>query len=139
MIGPPTRRPTRTRAAMLEARRREYATRRPPRVAVAQPKGVNVYLARWSTLILAAVLSSPALYHAFVVKDLDVSAALTRFLIAVVVSALILAVLRNMAKGYKQPTAKHSRRTDDRAESSATPPSPPTGVPGTAVTDDHAG
>jgi hypothetical protein len=59
-----------------------------------------VYLARWSTLLLATVLSSPALWQAFVTHELDYTAAGTRFLIAVVVSAVMLAVLRGLAGGF---------------------------------------
>ena len=58
-----------------------------------------MYLARWSTLLLAGLLAGPALWHAFVQGDLDYGTAMTRFLVAVVVSGLMLAVLRSMADG----------------------------------------
>jgi hypothetical protein len=76
-----------------------------------------VYLARWSTLIVAALITSPALWHAFVRQDMDYQTALTRFLIAVPVSALMLAVLRGMAEGYRRMTApRPTRRRDDEAD-----------------------
>ena len=76
-----------------------------------------MYLARWSTLIVAALIASPALWHAFVQQDMDYPAALTRYLIAVPVSALMLAVLRAMADGYRRmmsgPRVTMSRRRND--------------------------
>ncbi|MGC9669186.1 hypothetical protein ACNTMW_21840 [Planosporangium sp. 12N6] len=58
-------------------------------------------MAKWSTLLLAGLLDSPALYHAFVLHDLDYTSALVRYLIAVVVAAVMLALLRGLANGYK--------------------------------------
>jgi len=78
-----------------------------------------VYLARWSTLLLAGLLAGPALWHAFVQGDLDYGTAMTRFLVAVVVSGLMLAVLRSMAAGYRRarsaepPPPEPVRRHDD--------------------------
>jgi hypothetical protein len=57
-------------------------------------------MARMPTLLLAALLDSPALWHAFVKHDMDPVAALTRYLIAVVVAAVMLAMLRGLANGY---------------------------------------
>jgi hypothetical protein len=75
-------------------------------------------LARPSTLLLAALLSSAALWHAFVGHDLDVTTALTRFLIAVPVSAAMLALLRWLASGSPAPPkpaepSTPARRTTD--------------------------
>jgi hypothetical protein len=57
-------------------------------------------MARMPTLLLAALLDSLALWHAFVEHDMDPVAALTRYLIAVVVAAVMLAMLRGLANGY---------------------------------------
>jgi hypothetical protein len=57
-------------------------------------------MARMPTLLLAALLDSPALWHAFVTHEMDPTAALVRFLIAVVVAAVMLAMLRGLANGY---------------------------------------
>lgn len=79
-----------------------------------------MYLARWSTLLLAAVLASPALWRAFVVQDLDYTSALTRFLIAVPVSAIMLALLRGMASGYRKlAPANEDRRAPAAPDASA--------------------
>jgi len=59
-----------------------------------------VYLARWSTLLLAALIASPALWHAFVSGDLDYATAATRYLIAIPVSAIMLAILRSVTARY---------------------------------------
>lgn len=61
---------------------------------------MSVYLARWSTLLLAGLLAGPTLWHAFVQHDLDASSALERFLIAVPVSAFMLAGLRSVTASY---------------------------------------
>jgi hypothetical protein len=58
--------------------------------------------ARMSTLLLAVVLDSPALWHAFVVHDLDYATALTRYLIAVVVAGLMLSLMRWLASEYRR-------------------------------------
>lgn len=59
-------------------------------------------LARFPTLLLATLMASPALYHAFVAHDLDPTTALIRFLIAVPVAAIMLAVVRALTSGYKR-------------------------------------
>jgi hypothetical protein len=68
-----------------------------------------VYLARWSTLLLALLLSGPALWQTFVLHELDYTSAGIRYLIAVPVSAIMLALLRGLAGGYQSgatgPTA----------------------------------
>jgi hypothetical protein len=76
------------------------------------------------TLLLAVVLDSPALWHAFVVQDLDYATALTRYLIAVVVAGLMLSLMRWLASEYRrsnesakpteaEPTG-HGQRAGDR-------------------------
>lgn len=62
---------------------------------------------RYSTLLLAAVLASPALWQAFVVGDLDVSTALTRYLIAVLVAAAMLALFRMLTRAYHEVQERH--------------------------------
>ncbi|GAA3167861.1 hypothetical protein GCM10010466_67980 [Planomonospora alba] len=52
------------------------------------------------TLLLALVLAGPALWHAFVLRDLDVVTALTRYLLAVLVSAAMLGALRRITASY---------------------------------------
>ncbi|MDT5037464.1 MAG: hypothetical protein QOE03_2649 [Micromonosporaceae bacterium] len=78
------------------------------------------------TLLLAAVLDSPALWHAFVAHDLDYTTAGVRYLIAVVVAAVMMALVRSMASGYTnrndraRAAAKLSgpaRRADDTDDS----------------------
>jgi hypothetical protein len=58
-------------------------------------------MAKLSTLLLAVVLDSPALYRAFVTHEMDYTSALTRYLIAVVVAALMLHLLRSLMNGYR--------------------------------------
>ena len=52
------------------------------------------------TLTLAALLDSPAFWAAYVDHDLSASNAWLRFLLAVPVSAAMLAVLRELTGGY---------------------------------------
>jgi hypothetical protein len=68
-------------------------------------------MAKLSTLLLAALLDSPALYHAFVAHDMDYTVALIRYLIAVVVAAVMLALLRAMANGYRRANEADARET----------------------------
>lgn len=62
-------------------------------------------LARPATLLLAALLASPALWQAFVVQALDYETALTRYVIALPVSAVMLGVLGWLTRTYQQPAA----------------------------------
>ena len=61
--------------------------------------------ARPSTLVLAAVVDSPALWHAFVLHDLSPTDALLRYLVAVPVCALMLMGLRAVTSAYQPPRA----------------------------------
>jgi hypothetical protein len=60
-------------------------------------------LARPSTLALAALIDAPAIWHTAVAHDMPPSTALLRFLIAVPVSAAMLAILRGLTSRYEQP------------------------------------
>jgi hypothetical protein len=75
-------------------------------------------MAKWSTLLLAALLDSPALYRAFVTHELDYTTALIRYLIAVVVAALMLALLSGLTNGYKRGNDAEARAVA-RAEARA--------------------
>lgn len=81
-------------------------------------------------LLLAAVLDSPALWAAFVTRQMDYTSALTRYLIAVVVAAVMVAMLRGMANGYlragagkpaevEQPVTPGRRQSDAADEAAA--------------------
>jgi hypothetical protein len=68
-----------------------------------------------STVLLAGVMSAPALYHAAVVRDLSPSAALERFLLAVAVSAVLLGTLRALTTSYaRQRIANAPVRAEDK-------------------------
>jgi hypothetical protein len=54
---------------------------------------------RPSVLLFALLISAPALYR-YAVDQLDVTAVLVRFLIAVPVAAILLAALRFVTAGY---------------------------------------
>ncbi|OLB78079.1 MAG: hypothetical protein AUI14_13975, partial [Actinobacteria bacterium 13_2_20CM_2_71_6] len=53
-----------------------------------------------STLLLATAMSGPALWHAAVAGDLDMTVAMERFLLAVAVSTVLLAALRSLTASY---------------------------------------
>jgi hypothetical protein len=61
-------------------------------------------LIRPSTLLLALLMSTPALYRYFISQDLDVTSALGRYLLAVPVAAVMLALVRFVTTGYGQRT-----------------------------------
>ena len=54
---------------------------------------------RPSVLLFALVISAPALYR-YVLDQLDITAVLIRFLIAVPVAAILMAALRFVTAGY---------------------------------------
>ena len=57
-------------------------------------------LIRPSVLLLALAMASPALYQYLVAQDLDLAETLARYLIAVPVAAIMLALLRIVTNGY---------------------------------------
>ncbi|MET7420663.1 hypothetical protein [Dactylosporangium sp. NPDC005555] len=69
-------------------------------------------MARFSTLSLALLISSPALYATFVTHALDVETGLLRLLIAVPVAAVMLAVFRLVTRGYGKPDDRRKQATD---------------------------
>jgi hypothetical protein len=72
----------------------------------------RLMFARFSTLLLAGMLASPALWQAFVTHDLDVSTALTRYLIAVLVAAVMLALLRMVVRAHHEAQDRHNREAE---------------------------
>ncbi|WP_327008676.1 hypothetical protein OHA72_16350 [Dactylosporangium sp. NBC_01737] len=63
-------------------------------------------MARFSTLFLALLIASPALYATFVTHQLDLETGLLRLLIAVPVAAVMLAVFRLVTRDYGKPDVK---------------------------------
>jgi hypothetical protein len=57
-------------------------------------------MARFSTLFLALLIASPALYATFVTHSLDLQTGLLRLLIAVPVAAVMLALFRLVTRDY---------------------------------------
>ena len=70
---------------------------------------------RPSVLLFAFVISAPALYR-YVLDQLDITAVLIRFLIAVPVAAMLLAALRFVTAGYG--------RTEEEPAATMVTPSP---------------
>jgi hypothetical protein len=64
-------------------------------------------MVRPSVLLFALLMSAPAVYR-FVLDEIDITEALLRFLIAVPIAAILLAVVRFVTAGYGQ-------RADDPA------------------------
>jgi hypothetical protein len=77
---------------------------------------------RPSVLLFALLISAPALYR-YVLDQLDISAVLIRFLIAVPVAAILLAALRFVTAGY-------GRTKEEPSATMVTPsPDPGQGLP----------
>ena len=57
---------------------------------------------RFSTLALAVLMSAPSLWQAFVTESLDPTSALVRFLIAVPLAAVLLALPRAVIGHYRR-------------------------------------
>ncbi|UQX87979.1 hypothetical protein M6D93_16990 [Jatrophihabitans telluris] len=72
---------------------------------------------RPSVLVLAALLTSPAIYSAFVTGSMSVSTALVRFLIALPVSAIMVVGFNGMTSAYQQQAkrARLQKAIDGRA------------------------
>ncbi|GAA2630591.1 hypothetical protein GCM10010399_73170 [Dactylosporangium fulvum] len=86
-------------------------------------------MARFSTLFLALLIASPALYAGFVTHDLDTQTALLRLLIAVPVAAIMLAVFRVVTRDYgktaeEKPPAEATGGEPLKAEAVAGEPFP---------------
>ena len=79
-------------------------------------------LAAMPTLLLAAVLDSPALYQAFVQHDMDYTTALTRYLIAVVIAAMMVSMLKGLSSGYLR--TNEAAKAADEADAEAADPKP---------------
>jgi len=82
---------------------------------------------RPATLVVAAVLASPALWQGFVTGTIPVSSALERYLLAVLVSAVMMAAIRALTDPYR--AASHRRAAQRRAAEAARK----------ATEDDHSG
>jgi hypothetical protein len=63
-------------------------------------------LARYSTLFVALLIASPALYAGFVTHELGTQTALIRLLIAVPVAAIMLGLFRMITRGYGKEQRK---------------------------------
>jgi hypothetical protein len=73
-------------------------------------------LIRPGTLLLAVGMSVPALWHATVAGDLDATVAMERFLMAVAVSAVLLAGMRSLTASYQRHRiATAPVRAEDKA------------------------
>ncbi len=91
-------------------------------------------LASFSTLLLASVLAGPALWHGFVARDLDSTTALLRYLIAIPVAAIMIAVLRSIVTGYQRDGEREPLRVravtgEPMAQRRSTDQADPTGEP----------
>lgn len=67
-------------------------------------------VASFSTLLLAAVLSGPALWRCFVTQDIDQRTALVRFLIAIPVAAIMIGLLHSLTAAYTPKEDDTERR-----------------------------
>lgn len=71
---------------------------------------------RWSVLLLALALSTPALWSALAVGTMSVTVAAVRFLIAVPVAGVMLAVLRYATAERSAALAPEVVQTDQRVK-----------------------
>lgn len=71
---------------------------------------------RPAVVVIAAAMTSPALYHGLVTGDLDLTSALIRFVIAVPVAAVMVAGLRIVTAGYGKTANDPAPGTPSDAE-----------------------
>jgi hypothetical protein len=76
---------------------------------------------RYPVLLLALVLSLPALWSSVVDGSMSIDVALLRFLIAMPVAAAMLAVLGRMSAGYRHSRRPARARTPDAHAEPAQP------------------
>ncbi|MEV1289855.1 hypothetical protein [Micromonospora sp. NPDC049679] len=81
-------------------------------------------LIRPAALGLAALMTAPALYRAFVTQTLDVQSALARFLIAVPIAALMLAALRTITESYRSRPRLFDAQLQAQSRNPEIPPPP---------------
>ncbi len=74
-----------------------------------------MYLITPLTLLLAALISAPALWQLLVTGDLDLTSALERYLLAVPVAVLMVAGMRALTNGYRRSRARASIREGQAA------------------------
>ena len=86
---------------------------------MARPRGLG--LTQGSTLLVAALMDAPAIYHWLVVKDMPADTAMLRFLICVPVAAVLLMIWHLVIDPYRRkgaPLRATAQRldTDDQEE-----------------------
>lgn len=86
-------------------------------------------IVRPSTMLLATLIDSPAIYHAAVAHDLTAASALYRFLIAVPVAALMLRLLRALTADYGHDERTIRARSERLDADGAVRPQPPGTLP----------
>jgi hypothetical protein len=79
-----------------------------------------------SSLVLGLVLASPALWQAFNEPGADITGALLRFVLAVIVAGAGLSFLRGIVAGYQDAVIRREQDLEDRANTITTLP-PATG------------
>jgi hypothetical protein len=80
-------------------------------------------LTRGSTLSVAALIDGPAIYHAFVVKDMPADTAMARYLMCVPIAAILLLAWHTIIDPYRRkgaPLRAVSERLDGAAEDEPT-------------------
>lgn len=77
---------------------------------------------RPAVLVLATLMAGPAIWSALVTQTLDVQSALLRFLIAVPIAAVMLALLRIIVESYRRPHFLAKPPTDPGTPSAPAPP-----------------
>ncbi|GGJ82249.1 hypothetical protein GCM10010123_09950 [Pilimelia anulata] len=79
---------------------------------------------RPATLIIALAISAPAFYRVLVTGDLTIEDALIRFLIAVPIAIVMLAILRFITAGYGRRATEHPLRRRGEEGADAEPAVP---------------
>lgn len=89
-----------------------------------RPRGLG--LTQGSTLMTAALIDSPAIYHAFVAKDMPADTAMLRYLICVPIAAALLLIWHTIIDPYRRkgaPLRASAQRLDtEDPEDPTTPP-----------------
>jgi hypothetical protein len=87
---------------------------------MSKPRGLG--LTQGSTLAVAAVIDSPAIYHAFIAHDMSADTAMIRYLICVPIAAALLMAWHVVVDPYRRkgaPLRASAERLDTDPDSGA--------------------
>lgn len=75
-----------------------------------------MFLIQPSTVLLATIIASPAMWGAFVAHDITITAMLGRYVLAIALSAVLLSMLRSLTAAYRGHRRRPAHAPDGEAD-----------------------